>query len=41
MNKIIILGTGGYMKEQLQWFDDLMECKKIKYEIIFCSDKKI
>ena len=41
MNKIIILGTSGYMKEQLEWIEDMMDHEKIKYKIIFCSDKKI
>ena len=41
MNKIIILGTSGHMKEQLEWIEDMMDYKKIKCKIIFCSDKKI
>lgn len=41
MKNIIILGTGGFMKEQLQWLDDLMDFEKTKYNIILCSEKKV
>ena len=41
MKKIIIFGTGGHMSEQLQWIEDLMDHKKIKFKILFCAEKKI
>ena len=41
MQNIILIGTGGLMKEQIQWLDDVMDFEKKKYNIILCSEKKV
>ena len=41
MKKIIIFGTGGHMREQIEWLNDLMDYERVKYDIILCSEKKV